>query len=113
MFESLKKVQEYENNEIKEPVSKKDVEDAIKLINIAHEVGCDFDLQLTLEIGEFCVSADSYTGIKMLNKTKTDGDRLVISYKNALLSNDTIIDLKNILHISLKIEFCDKNERIE
>lgn len=110
MFELLRKnISQIEEEVIDEkPVTKKEIEDMIKLINAAHNVDAMFDLQLKLVIGDFNISSESYTGMKLLSKTKSDDDRLVISYKNALLSNDTVIDISNILHIILYIKFCDK-----
>lgn len=114
MFEFLRPVEKIEEveEEIK-PVTKEKMQDMINLIDVAHSVGCFFELEFALPIGVFTVDSASYTGIKFIKKTgKNDVDKVIVSYKDALLSNETAIALKDIMHISLDIEFCDKAENI-
>lgn len=96
-----------------EPVAKEDMEKLIKLMHAAHDVGAWFDLELQLPIGNFNIDSNEYTGIKIMPKNKTDKERVIISYQDALLSNDTVIDLENILRISFVMRFCDANAKIE
>ncbi len=116
MFQRLKKdmlrmeIDESDTQESK-PVAKEDMEKLIKLMHTAHDVGAWFDLELQLPIGSFNVDANEYTGIKIMPKTKTDKERVIISYQDALLSNDTVINLENILRISFVVRFCDTNAK--
>lgn len=116
MFQRLKKDMarmEIDESYTQEPVAKEDMEKLIKLMHTAHDVGAWFELELQLPIGSFSVDSDEYTGIKIMPKTKTDKERVTISYKDALLSNDTVIDLENVLGISFVIRFCDINAKIK
>ena len=90
-----------------EPVDKKEIEDVIKLIEVAHNTNCNFILKLILEIGEFSVDADSYDGIKLIT-SKKDGDRLLIKYKNLLLSYDTYIELQHIKCIDFCLKYSNR-----
>lgn len=114
MFEFLRPIEKIEE-EVKEeiePVDKETMQDMINLIDVAHSVGCFFELEFALSIGVFAVDSASYTGIKFIKKTgKNDFDKVIVSYKDALLSNETSIALKDIAHISLDIKFCDKIEK--
>ena len=90
-----------------EPISIKDVEDVVKIINEArkvNELNLYFELILYLKIGEFYVDSVSLKDIKILKKTKSEPDRIIISHCNALLSTDTTIRLEDILKISFKLE---------
>lgn len=111
IFGQPKEIEEVEE-ELKS-IDKKDMENVIELINIAYSTGCIFVLKLTLTSGEFCVDSDTYTDIKMLNKTKNEPDRVVIGYKNALLSHTTIINLDDIVGITFDIKFCNENNIIK
>lgn len=116
MFQRLKKDiarMEIDESYNQEPVAKEDMEKLIKLMHTAHDVGAWFELELQLPIGSFSVDSDEYTGIKIMPKTKTDKERVIISYKDALLSNDTVINLENVLGISFVIRFCDVNAKIK
>lgn len=112
MLNRFKKELKEVEKEVHEPVTKEVIENIVKLIIVAHETQSQFDLTLILSIGEFTISSDSYTNIKILNKNKNEEDRLVISYQNALLSNDTVIEINNIIGYTLNIQYSDENERI-
>lgn len=107
MLEKLKTKKEQidaiDTEELK-PVDKKDVEDVIKLIEIAHATNATFKLKLILSIGEFIVDSDSYDGIKFVN-SKKDGDKLLVKYKNLLLSYDTSIELEHIKCIDFSLKY--------
>ncbi len=99
-----------ENEKIEEnfePVDKETIKKVIKLVETAYDVGCDFELCLELSIGEFAINAASYNGIKLI-QNKKENDKLLIQYKNMLISNDTFIDLEHIKHINLNLTFSDK-----
>lgn len=88
-----------------EPISKEVVEDIIRLIDVANDCSCYFELCLLLSIGEFKIDSASYAGIKLLNDKK-NSDTLVITTKNILLTTDTSIDLINIKNIIFNLKFC-------
>lgn len=90
------------------PINKKVIEDAIKIVNVAHETGANFDLKFDLSVGKFSVGESEYTNIKLLPKNKKEADRVMISYTTDLLSHDTVIYLENIINITLKIEYDGK-----
>lgn len=92
------------------PVNKKAIEDAIKIVNVAHETGAYFDLKFDLSVGEFSVDESEYTAIKLLPKNKKEPDRVAISYSNDLLSHDTVIHLENIINITLKLKYYGKGD---
>ena len=106
---TVKTVEKIEQTEQK-PVDKKDIEALISLINTAHNIECDFDLCLTLSIGNFKVNSDAFNGIKLISK-KNEEEKLLIQHKNMLLSNDTSINLKDIHHIMFNLKFYDKGEQ--
>ena len=92
------------------PDNKKAIEDAIKIVNVAHETGAYFDLKFDLSVGEFSVDESEYTGIKLLQKNKQAPDRVAISYSNDLLSHDTVIHLEDIINITLKLKYYGKGD---
>ena len=92
------------------PVNKKAIEDAIKIVNVAHETGAYLDLKFHLSVGEFSVDESEYTGIKLLQKNKQAPDRVAISYSNDLLSHDTVIHLEDIINITLKLKYYGKGD---
>ena len=86
------------------PVEKKEIEDAIKLIEVADEIKCDFEICLKLTIDNFVVSSDAFKGIKLVS-TKKEGDKLLIKHANLLLLNETYIDLDKIIQIQVKCNY--------
>ena len=110
IFKQQKENIEEIETDMRDPVSIQDIEDMIKLINVASEIKCDFKLVLNLEIGEFCVKSDNFKGIKMSKATKKQADRLVISHSNALLLVDTVIQVKHIVGITFALKFEDRSD---
>lgn len=92
------------------PINKKAIEDAIKIVDIAHETGAYFDLKFDLTVGTFCISSSEYTGMKLLQKNKQAPDRISISYVNDLLLNETVIHLENIIDVTLKLKYYGKGD---
>ena len=109
-----KEIEKVENVEMKEaePVSIKDVEQAIELINVANKINAHFKITFYLTIGEFSVDSDSFNSIKLMKKTKNEKDRIIISYYTALFSTETTIDINNIYSIVMSISFSTKEEQI-
>lgn len=110
MFNKFKKELKEVEKEVREPVAKEVIENIVKLITVAHETNSQFNLTLILPIGEFTLDSDAYTNIKILDKSKKEEDRLVVSYQDALLSSDTIIELSNIVGYTLNIHYSDEDE---
>ena len=79
--------------------------DVVKLLKVAYDIKCDFECVFNLSVGEFAICSESFNDIKIINKTKNAGTRVVVKYSNALLSNETIIPLENILCIKCKIVY--------
>lgn len=93
-----------------EPIDKKTMEEAIKLIEVANEIGCDFQVCFRLTIDEFTVTSGSFKGIKLIS-SKKEGDKVLIQYSNMLFSSDTYIDLDKITKVAIKCEYTsDKGE---
>lgn len=110
MLNIFKNKEEEPDTVVSAPVDKKAIEDAIKIVNVAHETGCHFDLKLDLTVGTFCISSSEYTGIKLLQKNKQAPDRISISYVNDLLLNETVIHLENIIDVTLKLKYYGKGD---
>ena len=110
MFNIFKNKEEELDTISASPVNKKAIEDAIKIVNVAHETGAYFDLKFDLSVGEFSVDESEYTAIKLLPKNKKEPDRVAISYSNDLLSHDTVIHLENIINITLKLKYYGKGD---
>lgn len=108
---TLKEIDEEcnEHND-KEPVDIKTIEDVIVLITAAQEVNCVFELEFLLEIGNFIVKSDNFKGIKLLKANKTQEERLIITYTDALLVMDTTINTKHIVGVNFRLTFNDKFE---
>lgn len=106
--EEINKIEE----EVKEPVELSVIEDVIDLINVASKVKCAFQLHLTLSIGDFKIDNDNFEEIKLLNKNKKESNKLIITYKDVLLSNQTTIDTENIIHIEFFLKYKDKGNDI-
>ena len=87
-----------------EPINVEDIEKAIKLIEAAKEIDCDFKVCFELKIDEFIVDSASFKGIKIV-KNKKEGDKLLIQYQNMLFSSDTYIDLDNIVKVNVKCQY--------
>lgn len=94
------------------PVDVQVIEDVINLINTASKMKCIFQLNLKLTIGEFKIDNDSFKDIKLSNKTKKEDNRLVIAYKDALLSNQTSIEVENIIGVNFILNYTDKGNDI-
>ena len=93
-----------------EPIDKKTMEEAIKLIEVAKNIDCDFQVCLKLTIDEFNVNSASFEGIK-LTSSKKDGDRVLIQYSNMLFHSDTYISLDKITKVIVKCSYIsDKGE---
>ena len=101
--EEINKIEE----EVKEPVELSAIEDVIDLINVASKVKCAFQLRLTLSIGDFKIDNDNFEEIKLLNKSKKESNKLIITYKDVLLSNQTTIDVENIINIEFFLKYKD------
>lgn len=110
MFNIFKDTEEELDTVVSAPIDKKAMEDLIKLVDVAYETGCHFDLKLDLTIGTFCIDSLEYTGMKLLPKNKKEPDRVTISYSSALLSNDTVINLENIINVTLNLKYCGKGD---
>ena len=91
-----------------DPVSLKDIEQAIELINVAKKINAHFKITLYLTIGEFGVDSDSFNGIKILKKTKSEKDRIVINHYNALFSTETTIDIDNIFGFTVDVGYMNE-----
>lgn len=87
-----------------EPVSVDEIEKAIKLIEAAKEIDCDFKICFALKIDEFIVDSASFNGIKII-KNKKEDNKLLIQYQNMLFSSDTYIDLNNIIGIDISCQY--------
>lgn len=88
-----------------EPIDKKEVEKAIKLIEAAHNIDCYFKVHFNLiGSGEFIVVSDSFKGIKMVN-SKKEGNRVLIQYATMLFASDTYINLENIINIVVECKY--------
>lgn len=105
-----KEIEKVENVEMKEaePVSIKDVEQAIELINVANKINAHFKITFYLTIGEFSVDSDSFNSIKLMKKTKNEKDRIIISYYTALFSTETTIELKNIFGFTIDVAYMNE-----
>ncbi len=110
MLNIFKNTEEEPDTVVSAPIDKKVIEDVIKIVDIAHETGCHFDLKLDLTVGTFCISSSEYTGIKLLQKNKQAPDRISISYVNDLLLNETVIHLENIIDVTLKLKYYGKGD---
>lgn len=106
---SLELVDELNKIESKGPVPMEQIEDMIKIINVAKETGCMFTLALKLEIGDFSVSSDNFKEIKLLKANKTEGERLMIAHSNALMIVHTMIEVKHIIGVNFTLKFSDKS----
>ena len=92
------------------PVDIEKVEDLIKIINVCKDIGAEFELCLILRLDGLTIDSSMFKDIKLLKKTKNEPDRLSVSYYNALLSTNSVIDINDIIHINLKIVFADTEE---
>ena len=81
--------------------------DVVKLLKVAYDIKCDFECVLQLSVGEFAIYSESFNDIKIINKTKNAGTKVVVKYSDVLLSNETVIPLENILCIKCKIVYCN------
>lgn len=107
--EEIDKIEE----EVQKPVEISAIEDVINLISVASKVKCRFQLHLTLSIGDFKVDNDNFEDIKLLNKSKKEStNKVVITYKDALLSNQTTIDIENIVKIDFILKYNDKGNDV-
>lgn len=101
IFENNDKIEE---NESTEPIDKEYIEKAIKLVKIAKDIDCDFELYLKLAIHNFSVSNGSFDDIKLVNNKKKT-DELLIQYHDMLMFNDVRIPIDNIININLQISY--------
>lgn len=102
------------------PIEKEKIEHLIKILDVAHEAGCYFDLKLTLTIGKFCIDSFEYTDMKLMKQSKKEKDRIIINYANiitcdddVLMSSSSVIALENIIDIELNLEFHGKGDKNE
>lgn len=87
-----------------EPVTIDEIEKAIKIIEAAKEIDCDFKIRFALKIDDFIVDSASFNGIKII-KNKKENNKLLIQYQNLLFSSDTYIDLNNIIGINISCQY--------
>ena len=105
-----KEIEKAEHTDIKEaePVSVKDIEQAIELINVANKINAQFKITFYLTIGEFSVDSDSFNDIKLMKKTKNEKDRIVIDYYTALFSTETTINLENVFGFTIDVAYTNE-----
>lgn len=96
-----------------DPVSADAIKDTLALIKVAHESCSEFDVTLTLKIGLFKVTSDSFNDIKLLKETKNEPARIIVSYSNVLLANDTTIKVEDITHIDFNLKYSSNNAEEE
>ena len=94
------------DKETEEPIrqgklERKDLEALIDIINVAKD--CDFKLTLLFSIGSFEVESINFKGIKILNASKNEHDRVVITYSDALSTTDVTIPIQNVVGASLDL----------
>lgn len=94
-----------------EPVSIEDIEQAIELMNAAHKIDTSFKASLILPFDTFEIDSDTFKSIK-LQKTKKEGNKIVVMCTDALMSTETTIDIANIHGIIMNISFTTKREQI-
>lgn len=105
MWKSLKKKKKMiDKAEEAKPVDKKDIENVIKLVEVAQSVNCYFKICLSFSKDEFMVTSTFFKGIKLINNKK-DGDKLLIQYNNTLYANDAYFDLDSIIHIHVVCQY--------
>lgn len=88
-------------------ITKDIMSDVVKLLQVAYDIKCDFECVFQLSVGEFVINSESFNDIKIINKTKNAGTKVVVKYSDVLLSNETVIPLENILCITCKIVYCN------
>lgn len=104
----MDKIEEELNMKNAEPISIKDIEQGIELIDVANKINAYFKIKLYLSIGEFYVDSDSFRSIKLMKKNKNEKDRVVISHYTALLSTETTINIENIYGFTIDIAYMNK-----
>lgn len=114
IFNNIKKTadtiaQECETETV-EPVSYEEMEKVVKLLTTACEIQTKFVLELFLSIGTFRVDADSFKTIKLSKGNKTQGDRIIISFADALSSTETTIELENIEKVVVEVNYTNKED---
>ena len=88
-------------------ITKDIMSDVVKLLQVASDIKCDFECVFKLSVGEFVINSESFNDIKIVNKTKNAGTKVVVKYSDVLLSNETVIPLENILCITCKVLYCN------
>ena len=93
-----------------EPIERKDIEALIGIINVARN--CYSMLTLIFPVGDFSVESINFKSIKILNASKSEPERVVVSFTDALSYTDVTIPLANIVGASLDLhlsQYGDKN----
>ena len=94
-----------------EPVSVKDVEEIIELMNVAHKIDASFKASLILSIDTFTIDSDSFESIKLQKGKKSN--KIIVAHTTSIMSTETTIDIENIYGIVMDISFATKKERYD
>lgn len=98
------------DEEKNEPIEKEDMVKAIKLIEAAHSIQCEFQLDIHLFGREvFTITSDTFQDIK-LNVSKKDGDKVSIQYGDMIFSHDTHIGLNSITNVVVKCKYSSEGD---
>lgn len=107
LFKMKNEIEKVEQEPPAEPVNISVIENVIDLITVASQVKCQFQLNLTLTIGAFKIDNDVFEDIK-LSKTKKENPKLIITYHDVLMSNQTTINVENVTKVEFLLKYTDK-----
>ena len=103
----LKKIKRYDEklpiSDTSEPVTYETVENAVKLIQLANEIGADFDFALALSKGAFTMDATMFRDINLSKATKTQSAKIVIKYIDGFMEKETTIELQFIKKVIVNV----------
>ena len=108
LLNKIRSVEKHEMVRDSEPIDRKDLESLINIISVAK--GCEFRLTLLLEVGEFSVDSVNFKGIKILNVSKNEPERVVVSFTDTLSTTDVTIPLEHIVGASLDLHLSQYGE---